>query len=278
MTSVPTHPRGAWLSALVILAFIPAFGLARLFTFVLPRVVVVQSGIHFHHFWYGIVLLAASGWLGIAGSERWSRLAAIMYGLGGGLLADEVGLLLTFGEYQNAITYTIVVGALAVGGVGAIFQRYGKEIFLDLRKIALHERTVYFALFILGLPIMLESLTQLQTDTVGILVALIYRTKFGGSWKISRKQFLIELQGFLAILPLIIVPSLVIDYVLSVEFGPSLIEVSLPILAAGTVAGLVISVAAGLVGGWIWVRIIRRAMGPRKTREPGGYANLMKDG
>jgi len=55
---------------------------------------VVQSGIHFHHFWYGIVLLAASGWLGIVGGDRWNRLAAIMYGLGGGLLADEVGLIL----------------------------------------------------------------------------------------------------------------------------------------------------------------------------------------
>jgi branched-subunit amino acid transport protein len=104
----------------------------------------------------------------------------------------------------------------------------------------------------------LESLTQLQTDTFGIIAALIYRTKFGGSWKISRKQFLTELEGFLAILPLIIVPSLVIDYVLSVEFGPSITEVSLPILAAGTVAGLVIRVTAGLIGGWIWIRIIRR--------------------
>jgi hypothetical protein len=124
LTTVIERPRRAWLSALAILAFIPAFSLARLFTFVLPRVVVVQSGIHFHHFWYGIVLIAASGWLGIAGSERWARLAATMYGLGGGLLADEVGLLLTFGDYyQNEITYTIVVGALAVGGVGAILQR-----------------------------------------------------------------------------------------------------------------------------------------------------------
>jgi len=270
LTTVTEHPRRAWLSALAILAFIPAFGLARLFTFVLPHVVVMQSGIHFHHFWYGIVLLAASGWLGIAGSERWARLAATMYGLGGGLLADEVGLLLTFGDYQNEITYTIVVGALAVGGVGAILQRYGKEIFLDLRKIALHERTAYFALFILGLPILLESLTQLQTDTIGILAALIYRTKFGGSWKISRGQFLIELEGFLAILPLIIVPSLVFDYVLSVEFGPTLTEVSLPLLAAGTVAGLVVNVAAGLVGGWIWVRIIRRATAHEKTMLEAG--------
>ncbi len=218
-------------------------------------------------------MLAASGWLGIAGSERWSRLAAIMYGLGGGLLADEVGLLLTFGDYQNEITYTIVVGALAVGGVGTILQRYGKEIFLDLRKIALHERTVYFALFILGLPILLESLNQLQTDTIGILAALIYRTKFGGSWKTSRKQLLIELEGFLAILPLIIVPSLVIDYVLSVEFGPSLTEVSLPILAADTVAGLVVNVAAGLVGGWIWVRIIRRATAHEAIQRAGLLAS-----
>src|SRR6058998_4024324 len=86
--------KGPWLSALALPAFLPAFGLARLFTFILTQVVVVQSGLHFHRFWYGIVLLAASGWLGIVGGDRWNRLAAIMYGLGGGLLADEVGLIL----------------------------------------------------------------------------------------------------------------------------------------------------------------------------------------
>src|SRR5438094_4842272 len=106
--------KGPWLSALALLAFLPAFGLARLFTFILPQVVVVQSGIHFHHFWYGIVLLAALGWLGIVGGDRWNRLAAIIYGLVGGLLADEVGLLLTLGDYRTGITYTIVVVAVAI--------------------------------------------------------------------------------------------------------------------------------------------------------------------
>ena len=52
--------------------------------------------------------------MGIVGGDRWNRLAAIMYGLGGGLLVDEVGLLLTLGVYQTGITYTIVVGAVAI--------------------------------------------------------------------------------------------------------------------------------------------------------------------
>ena len=140
---------------------------------------------------------------------------------------------------------------------------------------ALHERTAYFALFILGLPILIESLTQLQTDTIGILAALIYRTKFGGSWKISRRQFLIELEGFLGILPLIIVPSLVIDYNLSVEFGPSLTEVSLPILAAGTVAGLVVNVAAA--GRWLDLGAdCPSSNGARKSHDAGRYVAFLK--
>src|SRR3989449_10481610 len=166
MSGESVSPRKSWLSALALLTFLPAFGLARLFTYFLPRVVVEQSGIHFHHFWYGIILLAASGWLGIAGDVRWTRLAAIMYGLGGGLLADEVGLLLTLGDYQTGITYTIVVGTVAILSTVSIFRRYGREIALELKRITLSERVGYFALLILVLPLLIENLAQVQESTV----------------------------------------------------------------------------------------------------------------
>ncbi len=238
--------KGPWLSALALLSFLPAFGIARLFTFLLPKVVVVQSEIHFHHFWYGIVLLAASGWLGIAGSERWTRLAAIMYGLGGGLLADEVGLLLTLGDYQTGITYTIVVGTVAILSTVSIFRRYGREIALELKRITLSERVGYFALLILVLPLLIENLAQVQVSTVGIIVAFLYRA---------------ELSGFLPILPIIILPSLLAGYLLSLFLGPLIDQGNPPlsILPLLIVAGIGTDLVTGLFGGWVWVRILRRS-------------------
>jgi len=253
--------KGPWLSALALLSFLPAFGIARLFTFLLPKVVVVQSEIHFHHFWYGIVLLAASGWLGIAGSERWTRLAAIMYGLGGGLLADEVGLLLTLGDYQTGITYTIVVGTVAILSTVSIFRRYGREIALELKRITLSERVGYFALLILVLPLLIENLAQVQVSTVGIIVAFLYRAKFGGSWRISARRMATELSGFLPILPIIILPSLLAGYLLSLFLGPLIDQGNPPlsILPLLIVAGIGTDLVTGLFGGWVWVRILRRS-------------------
>src|SRR5437867_11445754 len=46
-----------------------------------------------------------TGWLGIAySSDRLLRTYALVFGLGAGLIADEVGLLLTFGDYQSELT------------------------------------------------------------------------------------------------------------------------------------------------------------------------------
>jgi len=223
---------------------------------------VVQSGIHFHHFWYGIVLLAASGWLGIVGGDRWNRLAAIMYGLGGGLLTDEVGLLLTLGVYQTGITYTIVVGAVAILGTVSIFQRYGREILVELKRITLSERVGYFALFILVLPLLIENLAQIQVSTVGILVAFVYRAKFGGSWRISTKRSAAELSGFLPILPVIIVPSFLGGYLVNSIFGPLMNQGDPPLILLPLLilAGIGTDIITGLFGGWIWVRILLRSV------------------
>jgi hypothetical protein len=48
----------------------------------------------------GIALLAIGGWLGISYDDKeTNRVASILYGAGGGLIVDEVGLLLTFNNY-----------------------------------------------------------------------------------------------------------------------------------------------------------------------------------
>src|SRR5947209_18557572 len=87
------------LSIIANICFISAFILARIFTTLNPNVVLVTSGLHVHHFWYGLAMLAVGGWLGINyQAERIDRMAAVLFGAGGGLIGDEIGLLVTFGN------------------------------------------------------------------------------------------------------------------------------------------------------------------------------------
>ncbi|MDA4119431.1 MAG: hypothetical protein OK436_02480, partial [Thaumarchaeota archaeon] len=73
-TSSKVRPRVAKSSAqglafLALLSFVVGFSAARIFATIYPSVVVQSSGIHFHHFWYGLLMLVVAGWLGIASNR-----------------------------------------------------------------------------------------------------------------------------------------------------------------------------------------------------------------
>lgn len=156
LASHPEKPTNPHFSILALIAFIASFAIARTFTTFYPSIVIVTaSGIHIHHFWYGLILLAVGGWLGIINqTERIDQLAAVLYGAGGGLIADEFGLLLTFGDYWTNLTYSIVgmflaflflVGLLVEhrGEVRAQFGRFSKSdaifyggVFLGMVSVA----------------------------------------------------------------------------------------------------------------------------------------------
>src|SRR6266705_6189864 len=72
-------------------AFVAGFLGARLFATLNPTVVVERGAVHFHHFWYGLAMVVATGWLGISlSNERMGRNLGIIFGLGAGLIGDEV--------------------------------------------------------------------------------------------------------------------------------------------------------------------------------------------
>src|SRR5439155_3397045 len=84
---------------------------ARVFSILNSTVVVAQGSIHFHHFWYGVGMIMLAGWLGIAFNRpRLVRTYAIIFGLGAGLIGDDGGLLLTFGDYLSSLTTDFFVG------------------------------------------------------------------------------------------------------------------------------------------------------------------------
>ena len=77
-------------------AFLLSFALARAIAYLFPSINLIIGKYHIHHFYYGIALLIASNWITLVSNREGPRLfAAGLFGLGLGIVADEVGLLLT---------------------------------------------------------------------------------------------------------------------------------------------------------------------------------------
>jgi hypothetical protein len=139
------------LAFLALLAFIASFLIARTFTTFFPGTVALTGGIHFHHFWYGLGMIVASGWLGIAQEgPRLRRVYAVVFGFGAGLVGDETGLLLTLGDYHSDLTYFVVVSIVAVSALLILLATRRKELEYDVFSIANGERMVYLGIVIAG--------------------------------------------------------------------------------------------------------------------------------
>lgn len=64
---------------------------------------------HVHHYFLGLLLLGAVGWIAVFYDDYPRRIVAALYGLGMGVFMDEVGLLLTEGDYYAVSTYFVAV-------------------------------------------------------------------------------------------------------------------------------------------------------------------------
>jgi hypothetical protein len=154
---------------IALLSFAAAFLVARIFTTIFPDTVVVSGGIHFHHFWYGLTMVVAAGWLGIVYPHRTlNRVYALVFGFGGGLIGDEVGLLLTFGNYRSQLTYEFLVGLVCFVGLATLAIRYGDRLEEDVLSLGRGERLAHF-----GVAIAASSVLGLAFDMLelGLLVA-----------------------------------------------------------------------------------------------------------
>src|SRR5207245_2048157 len=139
------------LSFLGTLAFMTAFSRARVFALLNPTVVVAQGTIHFHHFCYGLAMITLAGWLGIAfNRRRLVRTYAIVFGLGAGLIGDEVGLLLTFGDYQSSLTTDFFVGVIGFIILASTLVRYRKIVMKDVTHTSWNERFIYIGINLSG--------------------------------------------------------------------------------------------------------------------------------
>lgn len=145
------QPHRHSLSFLATLAFTIGFFGARAFHTFFPDTMVFLGGIHFHHFWYGLVMMSVSGWLGIAyNGERRNRVYAVIFGLGLGFVGDEVGLLLTFGDYYTTLTFDFFVAAICFIVLASLLVRYWKEVEQDVIQLGTRERVLHIGIFIAG--------------------------------------------------------------------------------------------------------------------------------
>ena len=134
----------------------------------------VNSGIHFHHFWYGLAMVVVAGWLGIASTNpQYRPILAVVFGLGGDLIADEVGLLLTFGNYHSPLTYPIVVGII-VGATFLIMLWHSKTNLIgDLRKIESRDGIIMTGISITLLAAIPFAVNQLVYAVIFVAAGIV---------------------------------------------------------------------------------------------------------
>jgi hypothetical protein len=73
--------------------FLPTFLFARALVYLAPQIFVSVGGTHIHHFTWGILLLAMSGYLALTlQTGGWRPRIAALYGIGLALSFDEFGM------------------------------------------------------------------------------------------------------------------------------------------------------------------------------------------
>jgi hypothetical protein len=94
-------------------------------------------------------MVVSTGWLGITlSNERMGRNLAIIFGLGAGLIGDEVGLLLTFGDYTSNLTEIFFVAAIAFIILVTLLTRGREHIEREVINISRRERLTQIGVFI----------------------------------------------------------------------------------------------------------------------------------
>lgn len=162
------------LAFLTLASFVTSFLAARAFTTLAPTTVVVTGGIHFHHFWYGLTMVVVSGWLSIVSNRpRYDRVYAIVFGLGAGLIGDEVGLLLTLGNYQSGLTYVFFVGVLSFAGLGFLLVRYRSQLEETVMSVGRGERLAHLGIFVAGLSAFFWAFGQLDLGLATLSVGAV---------------------------------------------------------------------------------------------------------
>ena len=126
------------------LAFIVTFAVLRFITYgiryhFLPlQNITSASGAHLHHFVWGIAILIIVGFLGLMVEEAtWHPRFAVLFGVGVGLIVDELVIIVTFQDlyWSDAGQVSVDVALLLIGGAGLYFaaSRFWRAVVREVR-------------------------------------------------------------------------------------------------------------------------------------------------
>lgn len=142
---------------LVFFAFLLTFIAARIVVFLImahrmPDLYLHMGGTHVHHLNYGIFLLSGVGayLLFAPATERGSRLAATVYGIGLALTFDEFGMWVHLGgAYWQRASFDAVIVLLALLGLAAFLpppREWPRRRFVAMAVVLLAATLFYFML------------------------------------------------------------------------------------------------------------------------------------
>ena len=132
----------------------------------------IIRGLHVHHFFYGFVLICIGGWLALnykRGTAK--KIAPLLYGAGLGFFLDEIGFLLTWGNYWSSLSYAIalLMGVLFLNIVyfADFWHEVRKNIVLFHNEHPVVSRTLRMPLFMEVVDRMSNRISK--TEKVGLV-------------------------------------------------------------------------------------------------------------
>ena len=122
---------------LVFFSFLITFVISRAFVILTDnRIHLIIKNYHIHHMIIGIILLILAGAISIGFKNNFIKISAVTYGAGLGLITDETGLLLSWGDYWNRVTYDLLI-ILILAFLNAIlfsefWRNIGRKLFMPI--------------------------------------------------------------------------------------------------------------------------------------------------
>ena len=105
-------------------------------------------------------------------------MASILYGAGGGLIVDEVGLLLTFDNYWTSLTYSFLIVFLAFIIVLIFFFRYRSIILEELAEFVTSKLSFYLGIFLAAVSvafiIQTDNFLVIAIASIFAIIAVIF--------------------------------------------------------------------------------------------------------
>lgn len=203
---------GKELAFLILIAFLLSFGFIRTSAHMIkaqvswwPGNVETKSGTHIHHLVWGILLMMAFGYLGIAIAEGspWEEIAAILFGIGMGLTLDEFALWLNLQDVYWSQKGRQSIDAVIVAATLIVITLLGLTLWLELWKAFVlllgigssrtDAATTYIPWHLLGLAFSIPTLMKgkWMMAVIGVVVPVVslvgaIRLAKPGSWWAQR--------------------------------------------------------------------------------------------